>query len=65
MADPFQEYTANEQETVPGGVTGSPSFAPSRSARQTMGAVEIGVIAIAAGVAILTASAILSLSKAR
>lgn len=64
MADPFPEYDVNQYETV-GAVTMSPSAAPTSSARQSMGAVEIGVIAIAAAVAIMTASAILSVSRAR
>lgn len=64
MADPFPEYDVNQYETV-SAVTMSPSAAPASSARQSMGTVEIGVIAIAVAVAIMTASAILSVSRAR
>lgn len=65
MADPFPEYDTTKYETVPGGVTMAPSSAPYESVRKSMGAVEIGVIAIAVAVAIMTASAILSVSRAR
>ena len=63
MADPFPEYDTSQYETV-NAVTVAPSGAPS-SVRKSMGAVEIGVIAIAVAVAIMTASAILSVSRAR
>jgi hypothetical protein len=64
MADPFPEYDTAQYETV-SAATMPPSAAPSQSVRQSMGAVEIGVVAIAVAVAIMTASAILSVSRAR
>lgn len=58
MSDPYPEYDTNG--TVPG-VT----VAPSMPVRASMGAVEIGVIAIAIAVTILMISAVISMSSRR
>lgn len=63
MADAYPDYDPDKYGTVPS-VTGAPSSPPTvPSARRSMGAVEIGVIAIAIAVTILTCSAAISLSR--
>lgn len=62
MADPYPDYDPDEYATVPGNVTQAPIVVSSKKGR-SMGSVEIGVIAVAVAVAILTLSAVVSLSK--
>jgi hypothetical protein len=61
MTDPYKEYDLSTNETVPA-VTGRPTSAP---VHKSMGAVEIGVIAVAIAVTIIIMSAVVSLSRRR
>lgn len=60
MVDAYPEYNLSQNETTPAVPT-----LVSAPVKQSMGAVEIGVIAIALAITILTASAAISLSRRR
>ena len=59
MADPYPEYDVSNNETVP------PTIQAVVPVGKSMGAVEIGVIAVAIAITVLAMSAVLALSKRR
>ena len=60
MADPYPEYDLSTNETVPSSTTAPLMSVP---VKKSMGAVEIGVIAIALAVTILAMSAVVTMSR--
>jgi hypothetical protein len=62
MADPYPEYDTSNYETVPPTIQTVVTSAP---VAKSMGAVEIGVIAVAVAITVLAVSAGISMSRRR